>query len=85
MSEWIPIKHCLPIQMPKNLPTMDWVLVCSTNEPFPITIARWDGDKWDFLSNDAGWDYGAVYGDCTHAMDRDDITHWMPLPKPPEE
>lgn len=83
MSEWISVKDRLPIQMPENWPTMDWVLVCSCADPKPVAIARYDGEKWEFLCTNDSWAYGACLGDCTHALDIDDITHWTPLPKPP--
>lgn len=85
MSEWISVEDRLPMQIPANIPTMDWVLVSSIDPPHPITIARWDGKNWEFLCTNESWAYAAMYGDCTTPFDLEDITHWMPLPKPPEE
>jgi hypothetical protein len=76
MNEWISVKD--------RLPYYDWVLVCVAVNPRPVSIARYTGEKWDFLSSNDTWDYAACKGDCTIAMDIDEITHWMPLPKTPE-
>ncbi len=72
------------MQMPENIPTMDWVLVITDKEPYVISIARYDGDKWDFLCTNDSWTYGAAYGDTTIPIDLDQIGYWMPLPKSPE-
>jgi len=80
---WISCKEKMPIQQPENIPTMDWVLVCSSEYPNPISIARYDGDNWDFIDSNEGWVYGVICGDCTIAFDIKEITHWMPLPKQP--
>ncbi len=85
--EWISVKERLPIQMPEGIPTYDWVLVTSecfgTNEPWPFTIGRFTKDGWDF------WDeksfYCPCFGDTAGKIDIDEITHWMPIPKPAKD
>lgn len=77
--EWISVEDGLP-------KLYDFVLVLaynkSTGEPRPIAIARLVSEYsiWDMLGN---LEVGA-YQDIEYAMDRYDITHWMPLPKPPD-
>lgn len=85
MSEWVGVVNSLPMQMPENIPTMNWVLVTSIDPPNPIAIARFDGRVWEFLCTNDSWAYAASHGDCTTPFDLEDITHWMPLPKPPGE
>lgn len=81
--KWINVKDELPIQKPENIPTMDWVLVTTNIPPHPISIARFDGKNWEFLETNELWVYGAICGDATCPFDIIEITHWMPLPKPP--
>lgn len=80
MSDWISVKDRLP-------DLYDFVLVFSdnkgSNEPRPMAIARNVNEYgvWDMLGT---LDLGA-YQDIEYNMDRYDITHWMPLPKLPQE
>ncbi len=59
-----------------------------TSEPKPISIARRINENhlgyiWDFLAmNDDGDTVGA-YMDISYPIDSGNITHWMPMPKPP--
>lgn len=55
-----------------------------TNEPCPMTIARWNGKSWETLCNEEE-NNACACGDLFWATDTSEITHWMPLPKPPEE
>ncbi len=80
--KWISVNEKLPA-------IYDFVLVCAnnqgTNEPKPVTIARLDSQGfWDFLDTNDTWTYGA-YSDISYVIDRDDITHWMPLPYGPSD
>ena len=68
MDKWIPVSEILP----------DWykyVMAASTYFSEPLIIRRVETgggkDKWK-------WDFARYVGliDCT-------ITHWMPLPEPP--
>lgn len=81
MMEWISVKDRLP-------ETYFFVLVYSkmpgTNEPSPITIARWNGDRWETLCNEEE-NNACASGDLFWATDSDEITHWIPLPLPPKE
>ena len=69
----------------------DFVLVCANNkgtgEPKPISIARLDNSKtWEFCNEDPYSTYcQGAYMDIEYCMLINDITHWMPLPKPPKE
>ncbi len=81
-DKWISVKDRKP-------QLYDFVFVLADNhgtgEPKPISIARLfdndNGDKWDFLGN---LKVGA-YMDIEYDMESEDITHWMRLPKPPED
>ena len=77
--DWINLKD-------KKPEIYEFVLVCAnnkgTNEPKPVSIARITSDtiiEWDFL---AFLKKGAFW-DIEYPIMSDDITHWMPLPKPP--
>jgi hypothetical protein len=52
-----------------------------TDEPSAMSIARIECNGWELLSigNNNAW----MCGDLLCDIDVDDITHWMPLPKPP--
>jgi hypothetical protein len=77
---WISVKDKLP-------DLYDFVLTYSqmpgTGEPSPITIARWNSEKWETLCDDEE-NNACACGDLFWATDSTEITHWMPLPKPPE-
>jgi hypothetical protein len=79
IDEWIKLSDRLP-------ELYDYVLVCAafkgTDEPQPIAIARREKEGWRFL-NDCRGNYCWAW-DIDYGMEGDDITHWMPLPKPPE-
>jgi len=78
-SEWISVKDMLPDDY-------EFVLVYSemqgTNEPCPITIARWNSKKWETLCNEEE-NNACAKGDLFWSTNSEEITHWMPLPKPP--
>lgn len=61
-----------------------WVLVCDspkgTGEPRCIDIYRWDGEKWDYISDDTS--NSPTFSDILYCMS--EVTHWMPLPEKPE-
>lgn len=67
----------------------DFVLVFADNkgtgEPKPMSIARFDGDGWCFINENKRFGSMGAWMDIEYHMDGNDITHWMPLPKPPEE
>lgn len=79
--EWISVKDRLP-------DLYQWVLVTNsptgTNEPRCINIWRWEGE-------DLGWNglytphaNSPTYYDIISDMFYDEVSHWMPLPKPPK-
>ncbi len=76
---WLSIKDKLP-------EPYIFVLVYSqmpgTNEPCPITIARWNGEKWETLCNEEE-NNACAKGNLFWATDSSEITHWMPLPESP--
>lgn len=82
--EWISIEEELPYPY-------DFVLVLSTtkgtNEPKPMTLARLipGGKLWEFLHEYKDGSGVGVYQDLEWNVDMEDITHWMPLPSPPEK
>lgn len=66
-----------------------FVLVFADNkgtcEPKPYCIARWEVDIWGFVNADPlETSYGA-WVDIEYPINSNNVTHWMPLPKPPEE
>ncbi len=80
--EWVSINDKLP-------EPYDFVLVFAhtkgTNEPKPISLARLipGGTNWQFLSEYKDGSGAGVYQDLEWPVEREDITHWMSLPKPP--
>ena len=72
VQEWISVKDRLPELIPCNAGTAysEGVIVWTDNRK--AMIAVWDGI--DFL---CAADYWEAWGE--------EITHWMPLPKPPKE
>jgi len=78
--EWISVKDRLP-------DPYQYVLVFSKKqggEPSPLSIARQFKTIWEMMSTEDESNAVAC-GDLTWYMDAHEITHWMPLPKPPEE
>jgi hypothetical protein len=78
--EWISIFTALP-------EVYQFVLVYSKKlgcEPSPMSIARWDGEFWQTLCNE-NENNACACGDLFWATGSEEITHWMPLPKPPGE
>lgn len=59
------------------LATQQWISVKDRLPNFDQTVLAYSGKEWGiglaFLHDDEKW-----YGDCG------DVTHWMPLPAPPE-
>jgi len=47
------------------------------DEPSPVTIGRWDGERWDCF------DEAVACGDLNWHLDPEDITDWMELPTLP--
>lgn len=68
----------------------EWI---KCNESLPTKIAEvgltWNGTTIEYetyYSEDGSW-YRPYYvcGEWTHDVKADDITHWIPQPKPPKE
>ena len=84
MMEWIKCSDRLPNPY-------DFVLVFATTkgscEPNPITLSRLipGGTIWEFLYDYPDTSGAGVYQDLEWPVEMEDITHWMPLPKPPVE
>lgn len=79
MSEWISVEDRLPEDdFPKDTDRlMIKVLVCSTSGKYGVrTLSR---QRWimNFKQN--------TYSPWQWSKDARNITHWMPLPEPPEE
>ena len=76
MNDWIEVKDSLP----KNY---EYVLVYAkmpgTNEPCPISIARYEVDRWKLLFE--GENNAIACGDLTWEIEADEITHWHEIPK----
>lgn len=74
MAEWISVKERLPEPLKRVLVAM------GPNESFEIgttTIM--------FLGRDGGWYPTAEAVPMTESDERISVTHWMPMPEPPEE
>ena len=69
MNDWISVKNRLP-------DWYTWVLGYATFYKLPLGIRRVETGK---SKDDWQWDFSHYVGlhDCT-------ITHWMPIPEPPE-
>lgn len=80
-TTWVSVKDMLPS-------SYFFVLVYSkmegTNEPCPMTIARYNGNKWETLCNEEE-NNACASGDLFWSTDSEEITHWMPLPLPPKD
>lgn len=75
--EWISVKD-------KLSEIYDFVIVYAQmqgqGEPCPMAIARFNGKQWELLGD---LEVGA-WQDIEYGIDIEDISHWMPLPKLPE-
>lgn len=78
--KWINVKDSLPTNL------YDWCLVTSkrkgTNESWPITFARYDGNEWDFFYTDDTEIQCPVKSDYSSTMGIGEITHWLYLEEP---
>ena len=72
VQEWIPVTERLPDLIPCNVGTAYSEAVIAWTSGRKAMIAVWDGIDWI-----APFDYWEAWGE--------EITHWMPLPQPPEE
>lgn len=81
MSEWVKASDRLP--EPYEF-TLVYSKILGTSEPCPMTIARWNTREWETLCNE-NENNACACGDLFWELDPEKITHWMPLPKSPEE
>jgi len=79
MSEWIDVRDRLPEPYVFCL-----VFERRMDEPSPISIARWEGDKWNGIGEDED-ESNAFYSDLFWDISWKNITHWMPIHNPPKE
>jgi hypothetical protein len=80
---WISVKDKLP-------ELYQWVLVCDspkgTGEPRCINICRHDGKTWEMVNYEGlDWIDSPTFSDIIYHTHFDEITHWMPLPFPPQD
>ena len=68
VNRWIPVSERLPEQS-------GYYLVCDSTAEFDNIRGRQDVSKFVIGRHGGHW-YGAIRGEY--------ITHWMPLPEPPE-
>ena len=80
MTDWISVKDRLPHDYEYVLV---YALITESDWMSSISIARQFKGIWEMLSSED--DASVACGDLTWEMDPEDITHWMPLPKPPKE
>ena len=68
-----------------------FVLVCDSpqghGEPRCISIFRNNGNRWECPSDDPYDETlcAATFSDMEYVIDIRKLTHWMPLPKPPQD
>lgn len=79
MSEWISVKNQSPQPYEYSLVYANEL---STGDVSTISIARFTGKEWEMLSMESQSN-AVAKGDLTWFMYTHEITHWMPLPKPP--
>lgn len=80
--DWISVKDRLPLEY-------IFVLVCEKSDRIggsisPISIARWEGDKWNGLGEEEDTS-NAFFSDLFWDIEWKEITHWMSLPPPPKD
>lgn len=88
MDKWYKCSERLPYEEPEHVLTYDWVLVSSTKQQQVISIARYTDTGWEFfetVDGDVTEATGPWKGELVGVINIEDITHWMPLPKPPKE
>jgi hypothetical protein len=86
MSEWISVKDRLPEPTDNSVYKFsDAVLICvkGTQDQYVATL-------WTSPHSSQEWEVMSVYRSdtcesCTDRLDFNQVTHWMPLPEPPEE
>lgn len=78
---WIKLKEEPP-------PLYEYVFVLAdlqgTDEPRPVSIARYENPGWGILNREDGYSSYGAYMDMEYLFNDDDITHWMPLPALPK-
>ncbi len=80
IPKWISVKDFIP-------DAYKYVLVYvkkQGTEPCPISIARNYKGVWEMMSIE-DQSNAVACGDLTWGMDAKEITHWRPLPEPPNE
>lgn len=83
--KWIPITERLPIDgevvLAWDVPKMKWLSATCSIKSFAKKGNRLDPyDSATRGKKNIFYDYDSEYGYLVY----DDVTHWMPLPKPPE-
>jgi hypothetical protein len=75
MSEWISVKE----RLPEN--SVGWTTV------YGCILSRWAVQPGFYTKYSGVWVSRFVdqHEDCHNYLPFESVTHWMPLPKPPEE
>lgn len=81
MSEWINVNDKLPQAYVYCLVS---AIESKTGDVTTISIARHNTKDWEMLSNEPESNAVAMV-DLTWFMYPCEITHWMPLPTPPDD
>lgn len=77
-KEWISVKDKLPKQG-KNV-LIYWKN--SANKRFIDVACIWKGKTYNY---NGGWHFSYCDIDGSNMLDDSQVTHWMPLPKPPKQ
>lgn len=81
MSEWIKVSDCLPEPKVAVLVAVSWIRYGVDDDGNHFSVEGVDVTEGQYLFHEDGGYMESFQGQHGDAQD---ITHWMPLPAPPE-